>query len=73
MAAAETGVLLAPLHVEIEFKAQKFNRAIGHSLSDDRDGSNEHPRLDQEAVVLATSDKRREVDGGWFSVPTSFV
>jgi hypothetical protein len=60
IAVEETGVLLAPLHVEIEFKAQKFNRSIGHSLSDDGDGSDKHPCLDQKAVVLAASDQRRD-------------
>ena len=58
-----TGVLrvVIPTHVQVEFKAQKFNCSVGGPLSGDGDSSNEHPCLDQEAIVVTAGNELREV------------
>ena len=57
---AVSGIVI-PTHVQVEFKAQKFDRSVGGPLPGNGDSSNEHPCLDQEAIVVTAGNELREV------------
>jgi len=55
------GRVSVPMHVQVELEFEQLDCAVGHLLADHRDGTNQHSRFDQEAIVPTSCDERRKL------------